>query len=165
MQTRDEHPEDADAIRQVTDAAFAGLAYSSQTEARIVDALRDAGALALSLVAEREGQIVGHIAFSPVKIDGQLCDWYGLGPVSVRPDLQKQGIGAALIRAGLDRLKDLGAHGCVLLGDPGYYIRFGFECDEALTYPGGPPEYFQRLVLAGPAARGEVSYHPTFDIA
>ena len=126
MQIRDERPADAAAIRAVTDAAFAGVPHSNQTESRIIDALRKAGALTLSLVALRREQLVGHIAFSPVLIDGVACDWYGLGPVSVVPELQGLGVGAALIRAGLERLRDIGARGCVLLGDPRYYGRFGF---------------------------------------
>lgn len=165
MQIRDERPEDIEAIRTVTAAAFAGKPYSSQTEARIVDALREAGALALSLVAVRGAEVIGHIAFSPVLIEGEACDWYGLGPVSVVPELQALGIGAALIMEGLDRLKALGAKGCVLLGDPGYYGRFGFDADPGLTYPGPPAEYFQRLTLEGPTPTGEVSYHSAFDVA
>ena len=165
MEIRAERPEDAEAIRQVTAAAFAPMPYSAGTEPRIVDALRDAGALTLSLVAEREGRVVGHIAFSPVLIDGQASGWYGLGPVSVAPALQRQGIGDALIREGLQRLKDLGAGGCVLLGDPGYYARFGFETDPRLTYAGGPAEDFQRLTLREPQPTGDVSYHPAFDVA
>jgi predicted N-acetyltransferase YhbS len=165
MQIRDERPADAAAIRAVTDAAFAGVPHSNQTESRIIDALRKAGALTLSLVALRREQLVGHIAFSPVLIDGVACDWYGLGPVSVVPELQGLGVGAALIRAGLERLRDIGARGCVLLGDPRYYGRFGFVHDPQLTYAGGPPPAFQRLVLDGPPPHGAVTYHAAFDTA
>jgi predicted N-acetyltransferase YhbS len=165
MQIRDERPGDEAAIGEITRAAFAGVPHSSQTEPRIVEALRQAGALTLSLVAVGDQEIVGHIAFSPVLIDGQPGDWYGLGPVSVEPELQAGGIGTALIRAGLDRLRDIGAHGCVLLGDPNYYRRFGFVADPELTYAGGPPEAFQRLGLTGEPAKGEVTYHPAFEVA
>lgn len=165
MQIRDERPEDIEAIRTVTAAAFAGQPYSSQTEARIVDALRDAGALTLSLVAVRGCEVIGHVAFSPVLIAGETRGWYGLGPVSVVPALQGLGIGARLILEGLERLRDIGARGCVLLGDPGYYGRFGFEADPSLIYPGPPAEYFQRLTLEVPTPTGEVSYHPAFDVA
>lgn len=164
MQIRDERPGDAAVIREVTEAAFAEKHYSSHTEARIIDALREAEALTLSLVALRDGAVIGHIAFSPVRIDGQAGDWYGLGPVSVMPDLQGLGIGAALIREGLERLTDIGARGCVLLGDPRYYGRFGFVHDPALTYRGGPPQAFQRLILDMRPPRGEVTYHPAFEV-
>jgi putative acetyltransferase len=117
MQIRQERPEDATGIRLTTDAAFKDTPYSSQTEAKIVDALRSSGALTLSLVASRGNEIIGHAAFSPVRINGADCDWYGLGPVSVRPDQQHMGIGQLLIRGGLRRLQ---AGGCVVFGDPAY---------------------------------------------
>ncbi|PDT75888.1 N-acetyltransferase [Bradyrhizobium sp. C9] len=166
MQIRDERDEDAAAISRITTAAFAGAPYSSGTEARIVEALRQAGALTLSLVATSDdGEIVGHVAFSPVEIDRTPSRWYGLGPVSVSPDLQRQGIGGALIREGLARLAALNADGCVLLGDPAYYSRFGYVSDPALTYGGEPSPHFQRLVLTGEPPKGDVNYHPAFDVA
>src|SRR5262245_55623298 len=94
MEIRGERPGDARAIRSITNAAFAGAEHSSGTEAAIVDALRASGAMTVSLVAVAGNEVVGHVAFSPVRIDGQDFGWYGLGPVSVRPDCQKQGIGA-----------------------------------------------------------------------
>lgn len=160
---RDEGPGDAAAIRAVTLAAFEGKPYSQQTEAAIVDALRAAGALSVSLVAVDGGEIVGHVAFSPVAIDGApAAGWYGVGPVSVRPDRQKEGIGSALMRAGLDRLKAAGARGSVLAGDPAYYRRFGFEPARTLSYPDVPAEYFQVLEFASPAPSGAVAFHPAF---
>lgn len=165
MQIRPERPTDAGAIRDITQAAFRGLAHSDQTEAAIVETLRAAGALAVSLVADQDGEILGHAAFSPVRIDGRDAGWFGLGPVSVRPGRQRTGIGRALILDGLGRLRALGAAGCVVLGDPAYYGRFGFGSDPALVYPPAPRPYFQRLVLAGPAAAGEVAYHPAFGSA
>lgn len=157
---REERAGDADAIAALVTAAFATAEHRSGTEALIVARLREADALALSLVAEEDGVIVGHAAFSPVAIDGQDRGWLGLGPVSVAPGRQRCGIGAALVRAGLERLG--AAAGCVVLGDPAYYARFGFIADAALAYPGPPPAYFQSLVLAGPPARGTVSYHEAF---
>ncbi|WP_269931134.1 GNAT family N-acetyltransferase [Aminobacter sp. HY435] len=162
MKIRPEQPGDVETIRLLTQAAFKNAPHSSQTEAAIVDALRDAGALTVSLVAVEGDQIVGHVAFSPVTINGKDADWYGLGPVSVWPDRQAKGIGQALIREGLGRLKQRGAGGCVVLGDPGYYGRFGFASDPGLRYGDIPPEYFQRLAF-GPAPKGEVAYHPGFD--
>lgn len=159
---RPERPEDVAIIREVTTAAFAMAEHSSGTEGAIVDALRAAGALRISLVATEEDQVVGHVAFSPVTLDGADIGWYGLGPVSVRPDLHGLGLGAALISAGLERLEKLGAKGCVVLGDPAYYRRFGFRQDPAIHYQGVPPEYFMALSLDGSKANGEVAYHSGF---
>jgi predicted N-acetyltransferase YhbS len=163
LKIRSERPADVAAIGALTTAAFKTAPHSSGTEACIVEALRTAGALALSLLAVEGDEILGHVAFSPVAIAGARGHWYGLGPVSVRPDRQNRGIGQALIRSGLERLRSLRAAGCVVLGDPLYYRRFGFESDPALTYGGGPSPCFQRLVLAGPPAAGDVAYHSAFE--
>lgn len=161
MKIRQEEPQDQDAIRTLTTEAFRDAPYSSQTEAAIVDALRAADALTISLVAEDEG-IIGHVAFSPVKVNGADCGWYGLGPVSVSSDRQSQGIGAMLIREGLEQLKSSGAAGCVVLGSPDYYARFGFVHDPQLKYSDAPAEYFMRLLIMGEAIPGEVTFHPGF---
>ncbi len=163
MEIRPEQPSDIATIREITKAAFAPMAYSSQTEAEIVDALRKADALAISLVAIDKDAVIGHVAFSPVTIEGRNLGWYGLGPVSVRPDRQKQGIGGNLIRQGLSQLKEMGAMGCIVLGDPGYYKHFGFENDDALIFEGVPAEYFMRLRLDGPLPAGKVNYHDGFN--
>jgi putative acetyltransferase len=139
------------------------MAYSSQTEKAIVDALRSAGALTLSLIAIEDGKIIGHVAFSPVTINSKTNGWYGLGPVSVWPNQQGRGIGQALIREGLNNLRDMNAQGCVVLGDPGYYSRFGFVSDPGLRYGDVPPEYFQRLGFTEIVPKGEVVFHPGFD--
>ncbi len=165
MHIEPERPGDASAIRLLTRAAFKGMPFSRQTEAQIVDALRAAGALTISLVANVDGEVVGHVAFSPVSIDGVTGDWYGLGPVSVSPERQGRGIGQALIRDGLEQLRSIDAGGCVVLGSPAYYGRFGFESDPALVYGDVAPGYFQRLIFKGPAPRGEVAFHPGFDAA
>ena len=159
---RDETPADISAITEVTIAAFKTLAVSNQTEHYIIEALRAAQALTVSLVAELDGQVVGHIAFSPVTMSDGTPGWYGLGPVSVLPELQRQGIGSALIREGLARLKALGAQGCCLVGHPGYYGRFGFRNVEGLSLEGVPPEVFFALVLSGPLPQGNVSFHEAF---
>lgn len=162
MLIRPEQPHDIAAIRQLTADAFAGVEHSDQSEPAIIDALRDAGALTLSLVAVEDRSIIGHVAFSPVTIDGEDLGWFGLGPVSVEPDSQGRGIGAALIRQGLDTLRQEGAAGCLLLGDPNYYRRFGFENDPKLRYPAAPPEYFMRREFNDAAPSGEVQYHAAF---
>jgi putative acetyltransferase len=159
---RDEAPADIAVIDEITRAAFAGKTFSDQTEHFVIRDLRAAGALTLSLVAEVEGEVVGHVAFSPVEISDGSRDWYGLGPIAVRPGLQGRGIGSALILAGLERLNELGARGCILLGDPGYYGRFGFANRPELVYEGVPPEYFMALGFGGDQPHGTVMYHPAF---
>ncbi|NLS19522.1 N-acetyltransferase [Rhizobium sp. P40RR-XXII] len=160
---RAEKPEDIDTIRKVTIAAFENAEHSSGTEAAIVDALRNAGALTVSLVAVENDQIVGHVAFSPVAVESGAEKWYGLGPISVRPDQQGHGIGKALIEAGLARLREYGANGCVVLGDPRYYARFGFTSNPTLRYADVPTEYFQYIVFEGAVPTGAVAYHAGYD--
>jgi putative acetyltransferase len=163
MMIRSEARSDTSSIRSLIEAAFDGMEHSSQTEGAIVDALRQAGALTISLVAEQDDTIVGHVAFSPVRIDGKDLGWFGLGPVSVWPSLQRGGIGTALIGEGLKLLGQRGATGCVVRGDPNYYRRFGFTSDHALRYGDVPAEYFQSIVLSGDAPGGEVTYHDAFE--
>lgn len=159
-----ERPGDTIKISQITTTAFAPMPFSDGNEARVIDALREAGALTVSLVAiAADGELVGHVALSPVRIDGQPSDWYGLGPVSVAPEIQRRGVGSALIAEGLDRLRELKAGGCVLLGDPNYYRRFGFVSVPTLTHRGKPNAYFQSLALRAPPRKGDVSFHPAFD--
>lgn len=162
MQIRPERPGDEEAISLLTTAAFLTAEHSDGTEAQIVEQLRKARALLLSLVAEGETGISGHIAFSPVVIGGAGQGWVGLGPVSVAPAHQRGGIGGALTRDGLARMQAAGHGGCVVLGDPGYYARFGFAVTPGITYPGVPPEYFMALRFDGPLPQGEVAYHPAF---
>ena len=97
-------------------------------------------------------------AFSPVTINGKIDDWYGLGPLSVRPEHQKKGVGQALARDGLHRLMSMKAAGCVVYGNPRYYGRFGFESDTELYYGNVLSGYLQRVVFSGPTPRGEVTY-------
>jgi putative acetyltransferase len=163
MIIRPETPDDYEAITQVTFAAFDGKPYSAKTEHLIVNALREAGALSVSLITEIDGRVVGHVAFSKVTINGEDLEWYGLGPVSVAPELQKQGIGSQLIREGLARVRDLGAKGCVLEGSPEYYQRFGFRAYPDLVYEGSPaPEYFMALPFYDKVPHGKVEYHAAF---
>lgn len=160
---RNENSGDAGRIAQVTREAFADHAHSSHTEHFIVDALRRADALTVSLVAEAEARVVGHIAFSPVTISDGSQGWYGLGPLSVMPSCQGQGIGRELVIRGLERLRNTGAKGCVLLGEPAFYGRFGFACDPELRLPGVPPGFFQSLPFGNDRPRGDVAYHAAFD--
>lgn len=160
---RDEQERDAAAIRAITLAAFADMPYSQQTEAAIVEALRAAGALTVSLVAVEGDDVVGHVAFSPVSVDGAAAPgWYGAGPLSVRPDRQRSGIGSALMRAGIARLRALDGKGCVVVGDPAYYERFGFRTNPEATVPGVPPEHVRFLELGPDRPAGVVAFHPGF---
>lgn len=159
---RDETSGDAAAIAEVTAAAFRTLAISRHTEPFVIAALRAANALAVSLVAEADGRVVGHVAFSPVTISDGSRNWYGLGPLSVLPEYQRQGIGSALIEAGMSRLKVLGAAGCCLVGHPGYYKRLGFRNVEGLVCEGVPEEVFLALPLSGPVPQGVVEFHAGF---
>lgn len=159
---RSETEADANAIAEVTVAAFETLAISQHTEQFIIAALRAAQALAVSLVAERDGRVIGHIAFSPVTVSDGTRHWYGLGPVSVLPEHQRQGIGKALIREGLSRLKALNAQGCCLVGHPGYYRQFGFTNPPGLVLEGVPPEVFFALAFDGNFPQGRVMFHDAF---
>jgi len=163
MIVRPEREGDCAAISAVTTAAFAGHPYSDQTEPLIIERLRAAGALSHSLVAEDEGEVIGHIAFSPVTITPAVNGWYGLGPVSVRPDRQGRGIGSELTRRGLERLRDAGAAGCVVVGEPEFYGKFGFRNEADLVFPGCAPQYFMALTLSGAMVSGTVAYHPAFE--
>jgi len=162
---RKETQADADAITDVTIAAFNTLEISDHTEQFIVEGLRAAGALTVSLVAELHGRVVGHIAFSPVTMSDGTPGWYGLGPVSVLPEYQRQGIGKALVRKGLSRLKGLNARGCCLVGHPDYYRKFGFENTPGLAHEGVPPEIFLALSFDGHIPRGTVTFHAAFRTA
>jgi len=159
---RPETSKDIDAITKVTIAAFQTLEISNHTEQFIIEALRAAHALTISLVADLDGRVVGHIAFSPVAISDGTQNWYGLGPVSVLPEYQCQGIGKALIHEGLLRLKSMHARGCCLVGHPEYYKKFGFENMPELVHEGVPPEVFLALSFDGKTPRGSVTFHEGF---
>ena len=154
--------DDVSMITEVTIAAFETLAISNHTEQFIIEALRAADALTVSLVAEVNGRVIGHIAFSPVTISDGSPNWYGLGPVSVLPEHQRQGIGKALIWEGLSRLKDLNARGCCLVGHPDYYKKFGFKNVSGLMLEGVPQEVFFTLSFDGHTPQGSVTFHEGF---
>ncbi len=159
---REETDADLRPITEVTVAAFETLEISNHTEQFIIDALRAAKALTLSLVAEMDGHVVGHIAFSPVTLSDGTPGWYGLGPVSVLPAYQRQGIGKALIREGLSQLKNLEAKGCCLVGHPQYYRKFGFENVAGLVHEGVPQEVFFALSFDGRFPHSTVTFHEGF---
>jgi putative acetyltransferase len=162
---RPEIPADAAAISSVITSAFREAEHSDGNEAMIVEKLREAASLSISLVATENDRIVGHVAFSPVTVDGRSEGWFGLGPVAVVPDRQGHGIGSALIEAGLAQLRVRDSRGCVVLGAPAYYGRFGFVHDPNLALAGVPLEYFQSLIFEEQLCGGLVKYHPAFDLA
>jgi putative acetyltransferase len=162
MIIRNETISDIEAISKITIAAFQNLAISNHTEQFIINALRDANALTISLVAEVDGKVVGHIAFSPISISDDSLNWYGLGPISVLPEYQKQGIGKSLILKGLSLLKDMGGRGCALVGDPNYYKRFGFRNIPELIHEGIPQEVFLVLPFEKKIPHGSVEFHKGF---
>jgi putative acetyltransferase len=163
IRLRPEHPQDVPAIERVTREAFLEAPHTSHTEHFIVGALRTAGQLTVSRVATRDSEVIGHVAISPVQISGANADWFGLGPVSVLPKYQGRGIGSALVMEALLVLSTRGAAGCVVLGEPDYYERFGFTASGGLTLPGVPPEYFMAVAFDQVVPTGIVSYHEAFD--
>jgi putative acetyltransferase len=159
---RSETDADIGAITDVTIAAFKTLELSSHTEQFIIAALRADKSLTLSLVAELDDRVVGHVAFSPVTISDGTKNWYGLGPVSVLPEYQRQGIGKALIEEGLSRLKSLNTRGVCLVGHPDYYRKVGFENVPGLEVVGVPQEVFFALSFDGHMPQGTVTFHDAF---
>ena len=160
---RDETNADVDAISEVTLAAFKTLEISDQTEPFMILALRAAEALTLSLVAELDGRVIGHVAFSPVTLSDGTTNWYGLGPVSVLPEHHRQGVGGTMIREGLARLRGLNAAGCCVVGHPEYYGRFGFEHVDGLGVEEVPREAFFALSFDGTMPQGTMAYHEAFE--
>ena len=161
---RPETLQDVDAVRAINVAAFADHPISQQTEHLIVDALRDEGALAVSLVAVRNGQPIGHIAFSEAVVGEMTEGWYLVGPVAVFPEFQHQGIGSMLVVAGLEEVRTREARGCVLVGDPGFYRRFGFGVHAGLAYQGVPDEFVLGLPFGDAAPAGGIAAHRAFEI-
>ena len=158
----DERPRDAAAIRTLVARAFRDAPYSDGREPEIVDALRASGELTFSLVAVQDGVVVGHLAASPATIGGQ-AGWAGIGPVAVAPDLQRRGIGSALVRAALERLRREGAAGAVLVGDPAFYGRLGFAPALGCHWRDIEPPSVQVASLSGSQPSGAVRYSPAFE--
>lgn len=152
-----EQPGDIESIRNVIKAAF-----PTSTEADLVDSLRCGGNLSISLVAEKDAQIVGHLGFSPVKITGQgtaqRIVGLGLAPVSVWPTNQRQGIGTQLIRAGLNACRSASIDYVVVLGEPDYYQRFGFTpaSNRGLQNEYGVDAEFMALELTDACLRNSI---------
>lgn len=169
IHVRNEEAKDIDQVREVLCAAF-----PTDAESKLVDALRANGKAILALVAVHDEQVLGHILFSPVSITppgraapSQAAKGIGLAPVAVHPDAQAQGIGSRLIREGLHRCVELRYDYCVVLGDPNYYQRFGFEkaSQFGIQNEYGADEEFMltRFSVRG-IAQGIVQYAPEFAV-
>ena len=161
MRIRAEKPGDCTAIHALTATAF-----GRPVEARLVDALRADGDAVISLVAEADGLLEGHVLLSRLRMPANCL---ALGPVSVAPPRQRTGVGSALIRHALKRAADAGYAAIFVLGDPGYYTRFGFSTEAAAPFETDyPRQYFMALELASGALAGlsgPVIYPPPFDAA
>lgn len=162
IRIRKEASTDVPAVEAVTVAAFQNAAHTSHTEQFIIAELRKAGQLSVSFVADDSGAVIGHVAVSPVSISDGTTGWFGLGPISVVPAYQGKGVGAQLMEQAIAELRALGASGCVVLGEPSYYSRFGFKAEPSLVLPEVPPEYFQAILFSGSLPSGTVSYHESF---
>ena len=161
---RDEEPSDINAIYNLTKRAFLGKRYSDGNEQDLINALRDGGALAQSLVAEEAGEIVGHIAISPAVAKNGSDDWYALGPIAVEPARQRHGIGSILISYCMERLVASNARGCIVLGDTGYYPRHGFVHRPDLAPDGQPTAHYMVRPLNGQTPDKVVDFHPIFQM-
>jgi len=159
---REETAADYTAIETLTIAAFAEMPYSQQTEHHIIHALRSSGQLTLSLVAELAGEVIGHIAVSPVILSDGSTGWFGIGPLAVKPEHQHRGIGSKLMETAISMLKQQQAAGLVLVGDPAYYNRFGFYASSQLIYPDIPAEYVLAHPLQGEIPDATVQFQPAF---
>ncbi|KAJ5994088.1 acyl-CoA N-acyltransferase [Penicillium sp. IBT 35674x] len=165
IRIRSETRNDESAIEEVTLTAFMNAEHSNHNEQIIIHDLREANQLSISLVAEDEFTkiIVGHVAVSPVKISDGSENWYGLGPISVLPQHQGNGIGTLLVERVMADLQSRHAAGCVVLGNPKYYTRFGFKAEASLQLPEVPQEYFMAVTWRKLVPNGTVSYHRAFE--
>lgn len=162
MLIRNETAGDIPAISRLVTEALLMLAQSTGTEASIVETLRADGALALSLVAEEEDEVIGYLAASAARV-GTQDGWGLIGPLVVLPSRHRQGIGTALMAEALRRLRTT-SRGAALVGDPAYYSRFGFRAYPGLSVAGCPPEVVQALPFDGTQPCGELIHHPAFGL-
>jgi putative acetyltransferase len=159
---RPEESSDFAAIHDLTRRAFEPMSFAAGDEQDVIDRLRRIGALTRSIVAEKDGRLVGHVAFSPAFADDGSEGWFALGPISVEPSLQRQGIGTKMIRHGISELRAIRSAGCALVGDPAYYPRHGFRPFPELAPENEPAEYFMILPLRVSAPNARLRFHPAF---
>lgn len=159
---RVERPGDVATIQRITEQAFAQVPHASGSEARIIDNLREAGVL-LSWIAESaEDGVIGQVSLSPVWIGDSSEGWFGLGPIAVDPQYQRRGVGSRLVEAATSYLRSIGACGCILIGDPGWYRRFGFHPAPDMRFAEVSAPWLMVLPFVEDWPRGEVHYHPAF---
>jgi putative acetyltransferase len=159
---RHERPEDFAAIHDLIRRAFAPMPFADGTEQDLPNKFRTAGILSLSLVAETDGMIAGHVALTPATHESGVAGWFALGPIAVEPDLQRKGIGTALIAEAKAWLVARGATGCILMGDTDYYPRHGFKPTPECAPLNEPAEHFMVIEMTDAAPRGQFSFHPLF---
>jgi putative acetyltransferase len=158
-----EQPTDVAAIRDVTQRAFAPMPFADGDEHELIGQLRDAGALTISLVALDEGSLIGQVTFTPALAADGSDGWFTLGPVAVEPGFQRKSVGRQLIEVGLKMLREQSAAGCVLVGNPNYYSRFGFRLAPHLAPEGEHAEFFQILPLRVAEPKSVINFHPLFN--
>ena len=161
---RPEAPGDERPIHDLVKRAFAPMPFADGDEQDLVDTLRERGELALSLVAlDPAGAIIGQVAFSPATIDHATCGWFQMAPVAVCPAVQHRGIGSALIREGIERLRHSGAKGVAVVGNPAYYERFGFAVTPDLApLSDHDAPFFRAMRLEGSPPAGTLRYASAF---
>ncbi len=162
---RPERRDDRAAIGNVIRTAFSGMPYADGDEDELVETLRRENALSVSLVAELAGTVVGQVTFSPAAASDGSPGWYALGPLAVIPAHQRTGVGAKLVHAGLDAISALGGNGCILTGNPAYYVRFGFSLAPSNAPPSEPAEFFMVKLLGPLKPVGPIHFHPAFNTA
>ena len=159
---RQEMDSDVDVIHSITEDAFRGRPYAGGDEQIIIDRLRKLGKLTLSLAALLDDTVVGHIAFSPVSTSDDSQGWFALGPVSVLPKYQRNGIGSKLIREGLAQIEKQGALGCVLTGNPKFYRKFDFELAPASAPSDEERDYFMMRCFTNFEPNGPIFFDSAF---
>jgi putative acetyltransferase len=162
LEIRVETETDHGPIRRLTETAFSGKPYAGGDEQDVIDNLRKACALTLSLVATDNSEVVGQATFSPAEISSNTGVWFALGPISVAPERQGERIGEQLIEAGIEHISKLGASGCILTGDPNYYSRHGFEVASEHCPANEPGEYFQLRMIGPERPIGTFRFHDAF---
>lgn len=162
IEIREERPGDEAAIRLLVERAFEGHPYSAGDEATVIDRLRADGDLALSLVACDGDAIVGHAAYSEARLSDGCTGWMVVGPIAVDPSQQRRGIGRTLIEQGEAVIRNRGAKGVTVLGDPSVYGRFGFASGTSMRLEGELGQYLQVKSFGAPIPTATITYAPAF---